>query len=184
MTAPAAFRASYADWKLIKTRGVVSISFEVPLNESHLAYEALGGMPVAAKEIWCGIAQLDPKANQFNSVGGNQHEVTTAQSTEPTPRQDTGKHPDGAKTKTAFRDMRLPNQAGMLCAEVPFQRFLADLIHHDATLTKEQAADYVRRHCNVASRTDIRPRTESGKRWEKLAADYHLWMHGMEGWAA
>ena len=40
MTA-AAFRASYSDWKLIKTRSVVQIVFEVPLEAADEAYQVL-----------------------------------------------------------------------------------------------------------------------------------------------
>jgi hypothetical protein len=45
MNSPAAFRGTYADWKLVKTRAVVQIVFEVPLEDSDAAYEILGGMP-------------------------------------------------------------------------------------------------------------------------------------------
>lgn len=59
MTA-AAFKASYSDWKLVKTRGVVQVIFEIPLAECDLAYQVIGGMPDSAQERWFGIARLDP----------------------------------------------------------------------------------------------------------------------------
>jgi hypothetical protein len=64
MNSPAAFRAGYADWKLVKTRAVVQIVFEVPLEDSDAAYEILGGMPNHANERWFGIAALTPPATE------------------------------------------------------------------------------------------------------------------------
>lgn len=55
---PAAFSAVYSDWKLIKTRGVVSISFEVPLEAAGHAYNVLSGMPSFAEETRFAIARL------------------------------------------------------------------------------------------------------------------------------
>jgi hypothetical protein len=58
MTQPAAFRATYSDWKLVKTRGVVQVILEVPLADSDAAYEVLGGMPDPSKERWFGVAAI------------------------------------------------------------------------------------------------------------------------------
>lgn len=59
---PAAFSAVYSDFKLIKTRGVVSISFEVPLNAADHAYNVLNGLPNFEKEKYFAIARLKPDA--------------------------------------------------------------------------------------------------------------------------
>jgi len=53
-----AFRATYSDWKLVRTRQVVQIVFEVPLADADAAYEILGGMPNSSKEQWFGIASI------------------------------------------------------------------------------------------------------------------------------
>lgn len=55
-----AFRATYSDWKLVKTRAVVQVVMEVPLSDADAAYEVLGGMPVHGNERWFGIAALTP----------------------------------------------------------------------------------------------------------------------------
>ncbi len=62
MSEPAAFSAVYSDWKLIKTRGVVSISFEVPLEAAGHAYNVLHGMPGFAEEKRFAIARLKKDA--------------------------------------------------------------------------------------------------------------------------
>ena len=55
-----AFRASYADFKIIKTRSVVQVIFEVPIEAADDVWKALGGVPTASSERWFGIAPLDP----------------------------------------------------------------------------------------------------------------------------
>ena len=53
-----AFRATFADMKLVKTRQVAQLIFEIPIEDFDAAYEVLGGMPVPAKERWFGIAAI------------------------------------------------------------------------------------------------------------------------------
>jgi len=61
---PAAFSAVYSDWKLIKTRGVVSISFEVPLEAAGHAYNVLNGMPHFEIDKRFAIARLKDDATK------------------------------------------------------------------------------------------------------------------------
>lgn len=58
MDQPAVFSASYSDWRIVKTRGVVIVSFEIPLNAADLAYNVLGGMPTYETERRFAIARL------------------------------------------------------------------------------------------------------------------------------
>ena len=55
---PAAFQAVYADFKLIKTRGMTQFIFEVPIEHSDAAYQVLGGMPVQGESVWVAIARI------------------------------------------------------------------------------------------------------------------------------
>src|ERR1700677_246311 len=57
----AVIQASFADWKLIKTRSCIQLIFEIPVEASYLAYSVLGGMPRPGSEVWCAIARLDMK---------------------------------------------------------------------------------------------------------------------------
>lgn len=56
---PAAFTASYADIKTIKTRQVVQIIFEVPVEAAAHAYNVLGGWPDFTSERWFAIARME-----------------------------------------------------------------------------------------------------------------------------
>lgn len=69
MNKPAAFKATFSDLKLVKTRQVAQLIFEIPLAEFDGAYDVLGGMPNPASERWFGIAPIDlttPKPDKRN----------------------------------------------------------------------------------------------------------------------
>lgn len=59
MSEPAAFSATYSDWKIVKGRKVVQIVFEVPVEAAGHAYNVLDGMPRFGAEKWFGIARLE-----------------------------------------------------------------------------------------------------------------------------
>lgn len=56
---PAAFDATFSDFKLVRSRKVVQLVFEIPLEKSKRALEVLGGMPNPAAEVWCAIARME-----------------------------------------------------------------------------------------------------------------------------
>jgi hypothetical protein len=58
---PAAFSATYSDWRVLKGRKVIQIVLEVPLEAAGHAYNVLGGMPKIGGEEWFAIARLDPR---------------------------------------------------------------------------------------------------------------------------
>lgn len=56
---PAVFTATYADIKTIKTRQVVQVIFELPVEAAGHAYNVLGGWPDFSAERWFAIARLE-----------------------------------------------------------------------------------------------------------------------------
>ena len=58
MNKPAAFRACFHDLKLVKTRQIAQLIFEIPLAEFDMAYDVLGGLPNPASEQWFAIAPI------------------------------------------------------------------------------------------------------------------------------
>lgn len=64
MTKPAAFSASYSDWRLVKGRKVIQIIFEVPVEAAGHAYNVLDGMPQFGSENWFAIARMEKKEGQ------------------------------------------------------------------------------------------------------------------------
>ncbi len=153
---PAAFSAVYSDWKLIKTRACVQIVLEVPLEASGQAYDALGGMPNAGKEIWCAVARLKPEQLDAPQVANNKaHQKASRQ----------------------FHELKPVEQAGILCNEESFWRFLSDWALEGPVRDAEHAAGIVRLHCGVKSRKDL---TADSKEWRALVSDYRAWMHEPE----
>ena len=51
---------TFADCKILKTRSVLQIIVEIPIEQADEALKALGGIPQPSEERWCGIA-LAPK---------------------------------------------------------------------------------------------------------------------------
>ena len=82
MKSPAAFQATYADWRLVKGRKVCQIILEVPLEAANSVLDVLGGMPDPAQSLWLGVARLNgnpelpsPSSHQtspgnFDATGG------------------------------------------------------------------------------------------------------------------
>lgn len=67
MTHPAALQATYSDFKLIKTRSVISLSFEAPIEHAGIVHDVLG-IPVPGKEIGVGIARLNNDASIMREI--------------------------------------------------------------------------------------------------------------------
>lgn len=148
----AAFRAVYADWKLVKTRQTVQIIFEVPLHEADKAYDVLGGMPAPAAERWFGIAAL------------------ATEHAKPQPVVD--RPPAGAKRD--WRDLPPQQQAGIRCDEPTFAAFLKEERKddwHEAT----DVADCVRLICGVKSRAELSTNHKARVIWTQLESQYQAW---------
>lgn len=71
----AVLEASYSDFKLIKTRSVISLSFEVPVEQANLVHQVLG-IPQPGHEMSVAIARLNHEispSNHENSKSKGEH---------------------------------------------------------------------------------------------------------------
>lgn len=162
MTA-AAFQATYSDWRIVKGRKVVQVVFELPLESADAAYQALGGMPIAAAEVWCGIARLSSP----------QRETTPAPvEAMPRPARSLLSAPVGdSKPRRKFEDLTPAQQAGILCGQQNFQLFLNERFHYNAG-SSDEAAEAVRELCKVSSRALL---TTDNTEWHALQLAFRLW---------
>jgi hypothetical protein len=103
VTKPAAFTASYTDWKLIRTRGCIQIVFEIPLEVADRVYQVLGGMPNAGHENWFAIAKIKEEAVMEE------------------------------KAKKSWHELSMTQQAGMLSNDPAFQKFLRETTEFNHT---------------------------------------------------
>jgi hypothetical protein len=155
-----AFRATYSDWKLIKTRGVVQVVMEIPLADADAAYDVLGGMPVHGKERWFGIAALK----------------STAEEARAKPRQTLlPDAPTGGAKRMDWRDVQPAAQAGIRCGEPEFWAFLREVMTYPGAKNADAAAAIVRRICQVNSRAEFS--TDHRKRvlWHQLDSQFQAW---------
>ncbi len=154
----AAFQATYSDWRLIKGRKVVQVVFEVPMEAANEAYQALGGMPNPAAEVWCAIARLVQPAGK--GVG-----VETTNRAQPA----LGDVPARAPRN------KLAQLAGMLSKTPLFHRYLEITNWEGFRIEEEAAAQYIRNYCGVGSRADIIPNTPAEDKFLKLYNDFVFW---------
>lgn len=145
--APAAFQATFSNLRTVNGRKVLQLIFEIPIEQSNQALEILGGVPDPSKSIWCAIARL--------------------QETKPEQPQ---------REKKRWEDMTAAQQAGVLCNDPTFTKFLQE--HHG--IQDDDAAGFVRGYCVVNSRKDIGKEPFSLKAWETLVGDYRAWQHEPE----
>lgn len=157
-----AFKAAYADWKLIKTRGVIQVVMEVPLAEADAAYDVLGGMPNAANEVWFGIAALNlPQAEKENSK----------LPAPATPEQD----PKSARAKRDWRDVPYPQQAGIRINEPTFAAYLREE-HPDEWHETGDADDCLKLICGVSSKVYLATIHKAALMWHQIDTDYAAWL--------
>lgn len=155
MTTPAAIKATFSDFKIVRGRKCAQLVFEIPLELADASLAALGGLPQAATERWFGIARLDPKK------------------IEQAPAHD--------KDRRVFSEMPLPQQIGIRCNEPAFRGFIE--IRKDIPIQRmermaDECADYVRKYCEVTSRSEIRPGSFAAKRWKELDDGFYFWLRG------
>ncbi len=121
-----AIRGTYADFKLIKTRGVVQFVVEIPIENVDEVI-ALFGMPQYGAEQWVAVAPLKPEAEPAT----------------PTARQDAYQDKSPGEQAVA--------RAAILCGEVAFQTWLCGNNHSGEDFT----IGVLRTRCGIKSRSEI-----------------------------
>jgi hypothetical protein len=164
-----AFRATYSDWKVVKGRKVVQVVLELPLEAADQAYQVLGGMPMAANEIWCAVARLDER-KVVPSVANDQSKSDTP------PRLESNASAGADKPKKSPAQI-----AGYLCTLGSFQEFLrikftdqwVDNAQRANGGSKEEVAkETLYDICAVTSRTQL---TKDNTEWLALQLAFRLW---------
>lgn len=170
MTA-AAFKATYAEWRVIKTRATVQIVFEMPVEKADEAYQALGGMPIAAREVWCAIARM-----------GKEVQTPVADSSPTLPPSPT------VSRNTAGEAERVKSQgeiAGYFCTLPSFWKFLEDKFPAaweannviGRALKTNIAKECIYDLCAVKSRADL---SEKNTDWMGLRLAFGIWQRHPE----
>jgi hypothetical protein len=143
-----AFKATYSDWKLVRTRQVVQIVFEVPLADADSAYEILGGMPNSSNERWFGIAAI---------------------------RADTQPKEEEEPQRRNWRNVQPSAQAAMRCDQPEFWAFLREEKKQRLVANKDDAATAVRKICGVNSRAHFNTSHTARVMWHQLDTEFETW---------
>jgi hypothetical protein len=146
---PAAIRATFADFRLIKSRKQAQLVLEIPIEEADNALAVLGGIPQPQSDHWVAVARL-------NGV----------EKPEPEPKE-----------KRRWEDLNLAMQAGMRCNEVAFRTFLTETeTSAFEARTVQDAEMMVRERCKVDSRKELNLDPEAAERWRILERSYQAWL--------
>lgn len=79
----------------------------------------------------------------------------------------------------APRKGTLAQQAGILCNEVAFQRYVAETDGLDGSMPVEGCAAFIRSLCGVGSRAELDKNDEAAGKFLDLRADYKVWLSGV-----
>lgn len=167
MTAPAAIRATYSGFAMVKTRQVFQIVCEVPLDQAGRVLAVLG-VPDPAAERWVGIALLNknsqagsPPAAGEAGAGGGVEATTTSATILPAEAA-----PATPKARRSFEELPPSQQAALKCEDKDFQRWLG-------VRNPTDAARYVRQLCDVQSRAQIADSARSMAAWRDLMRTFN-----------
>src|SRR3990167_1866168 len=79
-----------------------------------------------------------------------------------------------SRPKQSWREMTAAQQAGILCKDIVFRRYLYEQHSYPAN-DPDSAAVAVREICGVISRTQIATNVDAMNRWHELVTDYRVW---------
>lgn len=136
---------------MVKTRKVLVLSFEVPL-EAQAAVMAALGTPMPDAETWVAIARLRQPGAEPASVPGEVNQLPL-----PKPKS-------------------LAQIAGILCNTGAFQKW-------SGSKSADEAAEWLRGHCNVASRADLDTNEDAAAKFRDLKGEYEAWMAAPEAFS-
>ena len=175
MSEPAAILATFSDLKLVKTRKVAQLVFEVPIESVRSATEALG-WPTG--EQWCGIARVTKSAGgaAIHPNGGDGHGPGSRLEALPAkPFGDARNREDGGAGSTAVNPSPKPNstRAVMMAKDEEFRRFLSEA--NNWSIVNEPQADLaIKTLCKVKSKADLND-LPGAAMFDALRRDFHFW---------
>lgn len=145
MSKSSPIQATFSDFKLIKSRKTAQLILEVPLEQADDALRALGGLPQMASERWCAIVLLD-----------------------------LSKASAAPKERRRMNELPIVQQAGILCSDKAFWTFLSER-HHWKPADQEDAATWLREHCEIASRRELETAPNAAAKFRELQGEFDMW---------
>lgn len=149
MNKPAAISGDFADLRSVKTRSVVQIVIECPIEEGERIVQMFG-FPQPGKPVRLAIARLNLQLVEKEKAAGE-------------------------KPVRTWSDLSPAQQAGIRCNEPAFWKFLSEG-EDDLVEDADRAAVFVRFICGVHSRADIAKSAAALRKWRDLEAKFQVWL--------
>jgi hypothetical protein len=150
MTANAVIAGTFADLRSVKSRSVVVLHIEVPIERA-ADVVAMFGYPQPGEEVSVAVARLLPAA------------------ADPAPATAT------SKPKRPWDDLSLAQQAGIACGDPDFWVWLDHSRAAANVFDVDSAAQEVRYRCNVKSRREFDRDEAAARRWNALHGEFKRW---------
>lgn len=138
----------------------------------------LKGVTYSTKGGYCARFEIEEGGWQALKAldGGHFAMVLVPVASDGTPDRDAVEKAAGGRRKRA-------QQAGIVCNETAFWLFLSASFPAELAMVyvdQAAAADFVREHCGVTSRSELDTNANAGQIWDDLKARYDLWLRGIE----
>lgn len=142
---------TFADLKSVKTRSVVQLIVEVPIEQASQVV-AVFGYPQPGNEIAVTVVRFNPD-----------EDLPTADEVKGILKPE--------KAKKRFEDYSLSQQAGIRCGDEGFREWLKT----KGLLDEEMTVPFVRSLCYVTSRSQFDTDKAAGELWTCLNAEYEMY---------
>lgn len=151
---PAALRATFSDWRTVKSRKTLQLVFEIPLEQQADALAILGA-PMPDRETWVAIAMLKPDAAPVPPVNPTKSRAA----------RDRYLAADEMEQAVA--------RSAMLAKDLKFQYWLVESgRERQGPVGEEEAARYIRWYCDVESRRFIASDEKAYERFLEIETSY------------
>lgn len=164
MAADRVIAATFATWRPVNGRKVLQLVFEVPIEKQGDVLTMLG----APDDKWCAIALL--KERPTGAAPQTPLETAKDNAERLTGVSDVMR---GPKTKRAFSELSLPEQAGIRCEDSLFASFICD---QTGLGNSADIPQIIRDHCGVLSRAELATDQSAALKWRKLEEIYQRWL--------
>lgn len=193
----AAIKATFSEWRMVKTRKTMQLIFEVPLEQGEHVLHVLG-MPMPDTEKWCAIALLrapdntgstaphpagrEPTKAREEVVPHSEHNSLPGRDNAPPPANLERRGQLSEQAKERYRQapewQKAAMRASILCGDPQFQQWIRDqagkpwmkgLAERDVTAA---AAYKLRGLLGITSRSEIGNNEDVYKRFIALETEY------------
>lgn len=166
MTESSSVYGSFVDVKIVRTRSVVQLVIEVPIERADYTLRELGGIPQPGTERPVAVAPLDP--NVARGTTRDQAHGATSGVSPPVPDDPPA---PGATHRKPWQELSCAQQAGIRCHD---KRFWRQIAVRDA----DEAAEWIRRACEVKSRAELDGNDNANIKWRMIDAAFQAACEG------